>query len=418
MSKQVVTFGCRLNAFESQVMQTQLDELALKEDIVVFNSCAVTKEAERQLRQSIRKAKRQHPEKKIIVTGCAAQINPEHYANMPEVSQVLGNQEKLDLANYLKTPKDMFAHKVHVTDIMQIQETANHLVTSYDEHTRAFVQIQNGCNHRCTFCIIPYGRGNNRSVPIGHITEHVKKLVEQGYQEIVFTGVDISDYGKDLPGAPTLGEMIQRVLKLVPQLKRLRLSSIDVAEIDDTLFGLISYEPRLMPHLHISLQAGDNMILKRMKRRHMREDVLIFCDKVRSLRKDIAFGADIIAGFPTESDAMFENSLKLIKEADLQFLHVFPYSERDGTPAAKMPQVPVAIRKERAALLRQEGEANLRSFLKKYINTMQRVIIEKNDIARAENFIEIKLNTPSNTGEVLEVKVTGVDNLQAIGEIV
>lgn len=405
MTRQVMTFGCRLNAFESQVIQSQLDALN-DEQVIVFNTCAVTKEAERQARQAIRKAKRENPDHKIIVTGCAAQINPDSYARMKEVDQILGNEEKLKIESYQQ--KD----KILVSDIMQLKETAGHLVSSFDGKTRAFVEVQNGCNHRCTFCIIPYGRGNSRSVPVGHIVTHVRQLVEQGYREVVFTGVDISDYGKDLPGQPNLGQMMKRVLNLVPELPRLRLSSIDVAEIDETLMELIAHEPRLMPHLHISLQAGDDMILKRMKRRHSRADVIEFCDKVRKLRPDMVFGADIIAGFPTETDDMFANTLALVKEANLQYLHVFPYSPREGTPAAKMPQVESSIRKERAKLLRQAGEENLLVFLTKGHNTIQSAVVEKPNFARAENFVGIELSSPCEVGEMVKIKITGVNELK------
>lgn len=412
MTAKVITFGCRLNAFESQVIQSQLDCLN-DPNVMVFNTCAVTKEAERQARQAIRKAKREHPERKIIVTGCAAQIDPKAYAQMPEVDQVLGNEEKLDVKNYTN-PSNII-----VTDIMEVKETATHMVGSFEGRARAFVQVQNGCDHRCTFCIIPYGRGNSRSVPMGQIVEHVRHLVEQeGFNEIVFTGVDVSDYGKDLPGKPSLGQMMRRVLNLVPELKRLRLSSIDVAEIDDALLDLIADEPRFMPHLHISLQAGDDMILKRMKRRHSRSDVVKFCDKARKLRPEIAFGADIIAGFPTETDEMFQNTLNLVEEANLQHLHVFPYSARTGTPAAKMPQVPHSIRKERAARLRQAGEKQLDIFLRTQINSIQRVIVEKPLFARSEHFVGIDLTTPVATlGSVIDIKITGINESHWQGEV-
>lgn len=401
MDKQVVTFGCRLNAFESEVIHSQLAGLDT-ENLMVFNTCAVTKEAERQARQAIRKARREHPERKIIVTGCAAQINPQRYADMPEVDQVLGNEEKLNIKQYVDTGK------IVVRDIMEVKETAAHMVGASEGKMRAFVQVQNGCNHRCTFCIIPYGRGNSRSVPVGHIVEHVRRLVEEEYyNEIVFTGVDISDYGSDLPGKPTLGDMMRRVLNLVPQLKRLRLSSIDVAEIDSSLMDLIAHEPRFMPHLHISLQAGDDMILKRMKRRHTRDDVLKFCHEVRMLRPDVAFGADIIAGFPTETHEMFENTLRLVEEADLQHLHVFPYSSREGTPAARMPQLPEPVKKERAAQLRCAGTKQLQRFLEKRLDTVQYAIVEKPSFARSEHFIGVELTMPCPAvGSIIPVHVT------------
>jgi len=404
MDKQIITFGCRLNAFESEVIHSQLAGLDTQ-NLMIFNTCAVTKEAERQARQAIRRARREHPERKIIVTGCSAQIHPQRYADMPEVDQVLGNEEKLNIKQYVD------AGKIVVRDIMQVRETVPHMVGASEGRMRAFVQVQNGCNHRCTFCIIPYGRGNSRSVPVGHIVEHVRRLVqEEGYNEIVFTGVDISDYGSDLPGKPTLGQMMRRVLNLVPELKRLRLSSIDVAEIDDALMDLIAHESRFMPHLHISLQSGDDMILKRMKRRHTRDDVLTFCQNVRSLRPDVAFGADIIAGFPTETNEMFHNTLRLVEEADLQHLHVFPYSSREGTPAARMPQLAEPVKKERAAILRNAGNRQLHSFLGKRLDTVQSAIVEKPSFARSEHFMGIELTDPCmDVGTIISVHVRSVE---------
>jgi threonylcarbamoyladenosine tRNA methylthiotransferase MtaB len=412
MKEQVITFGCRLNTFESQVIKSQLECLEDK-NIIVFNTCAVTKEAERQARQAIRKAKRENPECKIVVTGCSAQIDPTRYAQMPEVDQILGNEEKLDVKNYTDNAK------IVVSDIMQVKETATHMVSSFEGMARAFVQVQNGCDHRCTFCIIPYGRGNSRSIPVGHIVEHVRRLVnEEGFNEVVFTGVDISDYGKDLPGKPSLGQMMQRVLNLVPELKRLRLSSIDVAEIDDAILNLIANEPRFMPHLHISLQAGDDMILKRMKRRHSRADVITFCNKARQLRPEVAFGADIIAGFPTETDEMFQNTLNLVSEANLQHLHVFPYSARTGTPAAKMPQVPEVIRKQRAAKLRNEGNKQLHLFLDNNKHLPQKAIIEKSDFARSEHFVGIRLLKPtSEIGKIVDITIKDIHANHWQGEI-
>lgn len=404
MDKQIITFGCRLNAFESEVIHSQLAGLDTQ-NLMIFNTCAVTKEAERQARQAIRRARREHPERKIIVTGCSAQIHPQRYADMPEVDQVLGNEEKLNIKQYVD------AGKIVVRDIMQVRETVPHMVGASEGRMRAFVQVQNGCNHRCTFCIIPYGRGNSRSVPVGHIVEHVRRLVqEEGYNEIVFTGVDISDYGSDLPGKPTLGQMMRRVLNLVPELKRLRLSSIDVAEIDDALMDLIAHESRFMPHLHISLQSGDDMILKRMKRRHTRDDVLTFCRNVRNLRPDVAFGADIIAGFPTETNEMFHNTLRLVEEADLQHLHVFPYSSREGTPAARMPQLAEPVKKERAAILRNAGNRQLYSFLGKRLDTVQSAIVEKPSFARSEHFMGIELTDPCmDVGTIISVHVRSVE---------
>lgn len=409
MTNEVVTFGCRLNAYESEVIKNNLAK-AGRENVIVFNTCAVTKEAERQARQAIRRARRDNPDKEIVVTGCSAQISPEKYSKMPEVSQVIGNEEKLQENTFHK--KDLLtldSEKILVNDIMSVKETASHLITNLEGKARAFVQVQNGCNHRCTFCIIPYGRGNSRSVPMGEIVTQVRKLVEQGYNEVVLTGVDITDYGKDLPGEPTLGQMMRRLLALVPELPRLRLSSIDVAEIDSDLMAMIESEPRLMPHFHISLQAGDDMVLKRMKRRHSRDDVIKFCEKVRAFRPDAAFGADIIAGFPTETDEMFDNTLNLVHEAGLQYLHVFPYSAREGTPAAKMPQVPGNIRKERAARLRQAGETELHKHLQKFIGTTQKAIVEQNNTARGENFCAIKIDEGLEPGSLIEVNITSVD---------
>ncbi len=345
-ANQVITFGCRLNAYESQVIKMKLKE-ANAQDCIVINTCSVTKEAIKKAKQEVRIQKRKNPLAKIIVTGCAAQIDPEMFSKMPEVFQVIGNEEKLHSVNYYGTQTE----KILVNDIMSIKETAGHLVSHFENNTRAFVQIQNGCNHRCTFCTIPYGRGNNRSVPIGAIISQIKHLVEVGYKEVVLTGVDITDYGCDLPGKSTLGQATNRILNLVPELQRLRLSSVDVAEIDPELLELIKYHPKLMPHLHISMQSGDNMILKRMKRRHSREEVINFCNEVRQTRSEVAFGADIIAGFPTETDQMFENTKNLVDEAGLQYLHVFPYSAHPNTPASKMPQVENKIKKERTQIL-------------------------------------------------------------------
>ena len=385
MSIDVITFGCRLNTYESEVMKKHAYDAGLA-DTIIFNTCAVTAQAEKQARQAIRKARREHPEKRIVVTGCAAQVHPDSFASMPEVNAVIGNQEKMTAAPYLTLDSE----RAQVNDIMSVKETASHMVASFDGRARAFIQVQNGCDHRCTFCIIPFGRGNSRSVPIGGITTQVRALVEGGYNEIVFTGVDVSAYGADLPGAPTLGQMMRRVLNLVPELKRLRLSSIDVAEIDEDLLDLIANEKRLMPHLHLSLQAGDNMILKRMKRRHTREQVIEFCKLARSLRPDVVFGADIIAGFPTETDEMFENSLRIVEEADLTFLHVFPYSEREGTPASRMPPVEKKIRKERAKKLRDLGDAQVAKHYKTQVGRTLSAVIENDNTARAEDFSLIK----------------------------
>ncbi len=402
---QVKTFGCRLNFYESEVMRGHAQKAGM-DDAIIFNTCAVTKEAERQARQSIRRARRENPDAKIIVTGCSAQINPDMYTGMGEVDQVIGNDLKLKAESWGVSPEDV---KVMVNDIMSVKETAGHLINGFEDKSRAFLQVQNGCDHRCTFCIIPYGRGNSRSVPIGVIADQVRMLVDQGYNEIVFTGVDVTSYGPDLPGAPTLGQMIRRVLALVPELKRLRLSSLDPVEIDEDLWHLIANEPRLMPHLHLSLQAGDDMILKRMKRRHLRQDVIDVCNKARELRPDMEFGADIIAGFPTETDEMFENSLKIVEECDITYLHIFPYSERDGTPAAKIPnQVPVPLRKERAAKLRTLGEKKAQDLLARNIDKEMEVLVEKGGIGRAENFVSVALPDDLEVGALIRVKTNAV----------
>lgn len=435
-TNQIVTFGCRLNAYESEAIKKAIGESG-QENLIVFNSCAVTSEAERQLRQAVRKARKEHPEARIVVTGCAAQIDPQKYAKMDEVDLVLGNQEKSKAQSYLGitgvgvqnfeplqhadklfletkkqsanflTPDE--TAKILVNDIMSVRDTAPQLVSYFENKTRAFLEIQNGCNHRCTFCIIPFGRGNSRSVAFGEIVAQVKKMVEAGHKEIVFTGVDISDYGKDLAAPITLSQMIKRLLALVPQLPRLRLSSIDVAEIDDGILDLIANEKRFMPYLHLSVQSGDDMILKRMKRRHNRAQILEFCAKARQLRPDITFGADIIAGFPTETDEMFANSLRLIEEAGIIFTHIFPYSKREGTPAANMPQVNGAVIKERARLLREAGERELQKYLQTQIGKNLSVIVEKNGVAKSENFLDVKISAESKPGEILQIKVLGLE---------
>lgn len=408
----IQTFGCRLNAYESEVMKGHAKDAGL-ENSMIFNTCAVTLEAERQARQAIRKARKENPDMKIIVTGCAAQINPKMFTDMPEVDQVIGNDMKLKAETWgLK--KD---EKVIVNDIMSVRETASHLIEGFEGHSRAFIQVQNGCDHRCTFCIIPYGRGNSRSVSVEEITEQVRKLVTAGFNEIVMTGVDVTSYGKDLPGEPTLGQMIKRVLISVPELPRLRLSSLDPVEIDDDLWRLIAEEPRLMPHLHMSLQAGDDMVLKRMKRRHLRKDAIAMCDRARSYRPDMVFGCDIIAGFPTETDEMFENTYNLVKDCDLTFLHIFPYSQRPGTPAARMPQVDLAIRKERAAKLRALGEIQMERFLKSHVGFNRQIIVENDNIGRTEHFASVKLGRDLPIGSLFNIKITGIDGAHLIGEV-
>lgn len=411
MKHEVITFGCRLNTYESEVIKEAFKGLD-GEDVVVFNTCAVTKEAERQARQAIRKAKRDNPNARIIVTGCSAQVNPTQYSDMVEVDKVLGNEEKFNIPFHLKN-----AEKVIVNDIMSVKETASHLIEGFEGRARAFVQVQNGCDHRCTFCIIPYGRGNSRSVPIGEIVNQVRTLVKSGYNEVVLTGVDITAYGKDLPSSPTLGQMVRRLLNLVPELPRLRFSSLDVAEVDADLLDLYENEKRIMPHIHISLQAGDDMVLKRMKRRHTRSDVVEFCDKLRQLRPDVVFGADIIAGFPTETDEMFDNTLNLVSEAGIQYLHVFPYSKREGTPAAKMPQVEKQVRKDRAAKLRQAGDLELQKYLKNCEGTIRTAIVEKELYAREEGFAGVKLTSPAEVGSLVAVKITGFEGQDLIGEV-
>lgn len=407
---EIITFGCRLNSYESEVIRNHAKNNGLH-DAIIFNTCAVTAEAERQARQAIRKASRENPEKKIFVTGCAVQVNPERFSDMSEIDRVIGNDLKLKSDAW----RFDFENRVTVNDIMSVKETAHHLIEGMEGKTRAFVQVQNGCDHRCTFCIIPYGRGNSRSVPIGDIVEQIKALVDQGYREIVLTGVDITSYGTDLPGKPPLGQMIKRLLAMVPNLSRLRLSSLDPVEIDDDLWDLIACEPRFMPHLHISLQAGDNMILKRMKRRHLREDVIKICEKAVKLRPEIAFGADIITGFPTETDEMFGNTISLVKECNIPYLHVFPYSSRPQTPAAKMPQIPVNIRKERAKKLREVGAKQLNIFLQSLLSKTLSVIVEADGNGRSEEFASVmipeKIKPRLKQGEIIKVKATSVDCL-------
>ena len=409
---ELITFGCRLNTYESEVMRDHATNAGL-EDAIIVNTCAVTKEAERQARQAIRRAHKKNPEAKIIVTGCSAQINPDVYAGIKGVTNVIGNDVKLEGATW----QGLDGAKVLVNDIMSVKETASHLVEGFEGRARAFIQVQNGCDHRCTFCIIPYGRGNSRSVPIGAIVEQVRMLVAQGYQEIVLTGVDVTSYGPDLPGKPTFGQMIRRVLALVPELPRLRLSSLDPVEIDEDLWTLIAEEPRLMPHLHLSAQAGDDMVLKRMKRRHLRQDILDVVKRARDVRPDIAFGADIIAGFPTETDEMFENTRALIEEADLVYAHIFPYSEREGTPAARMPQVDHAMRKERAAILRETADKQHQNYLKKYMNKSFQIIVEKQNFGHTENFIPVRFNENVPVGSLVQFRAETLEDNHLFGQI-
>ena len=398
-----LTFGCRLNALESEVMRERAMAAGLR-DAVLVNTCAVTAEAVRQAKQAIRRARRESPDARIVVSGCAAQIDPAAFAAMPEVDLVLGNAEKLDAAAYRDFgPAEA---RIRVNDITSVRETAGHLIEGMDGRARAFVEIQNGCDHRCTFCIIPQGRGNSRSVPMGAVVGQIRRLVENGYREVVLTGVDITSYGGDLPGEPSLGRLVRSILRTVPELERLRLSSIDSIEADAALLDAIALEERLMPHLHLSLQHGDDLMLKRMKRRHSRADALGFVETVRRLRPDVVFGADLIAGFPTEDEAMFSRSLAIVEEAGLTFLHVFPFSPRPGTPAARMPQVHRTAVKERAIRLRARGEAALARHLAAETGATRRVLVERNGVGRTEHFTptEIGFGAP---GDVVAARVTG-----------
>jgi len=412
---EILTFGCRLNAYESEIIRNHTQAAGI-DDLVIVNTCAVTAEAERQARQAIRRARRSKPDAKIVVTGCAAQINPEQYGAMDEVDIVLGNEEKLRAESW--SALENGEPEIRVNDIMSITETANHLISGFDDRARAFVQIQQGCDHRCTFCIIPFGRGPSRSTAVGEIVRQVRSLVENGYKEVVLTGVDLTDYGKDLPGHPSLGNLCRRLLMQVPDLPRLRLSSLDPVEIDDDLFGLIETEARLLPYFHLSLQAGDDMVLKRMKRRHNREDAIKVCNRIRATRPDATFGADLIAGFPTETDEMFENTLAIIDECDLTHLHVFPYSERGDTPAAKMPAVPKKIRRERAARLRAAGEVRLSGLLKTRIGKTASVLIEKDNMGRCEQFLQVRLYQDVETGTIVNCQISGTDKSQLDATIV
>ena len=409
---EILTFGCRLNAYESEVMRDHARAAGLG-DVVVVNSCAVTGEAERQARQAIRRARRERPGARIIVTGCAAQIDPAAFAAMPEVSQVIGNAEKLKAETFRALAAGA-SERVAVADIMAVRETASHLLAGFEGRARAFVQVQQGCDHRCTFCIIPYGRGPSRSVPVGDIVAEARFLVEHGYNEIVLTGVDITSYGADLPGRPSLGQMARRLLAQVPELGRLRLSSLDPVEIDADLWRLIGGEPRLMPHLHLSLQAGDDLILKRMKRRHSRAEAIALTRRARDLRPDIAFGADLIAGFPTESEDAFQRSLDLVEECGIAFLHIFPYSARRGTPAARMPQLPVALRRERAARLRAAGAAARGRFLAAQVGRPARLLVEKLEQGRAighsEQFAPLRLDRDAPIGAVVAADIVAASS--------
>ena len=404
------TLGCRLNAYETEAMK----DLAAKagvSDAVVVNTCAVTAEAVRKARQEIRKLKRENPEAKIIVTGCAAQTEPATFSSMDEVDVVIGNTEKMQADTWNAMGPNFIGEteRVQVDDIMSVTETAGHLIDGFGTRSRAYVQVQNGCDHRCTFCIIPYGRGNSRSVPAGVVVDQIKRLRDKGYNEVVLTGVDLTSWGADLPAEPRLGDLVLRILKLVPDLPRLRISSIDSIEADDALMQAIATEPRLMPHLHLSLQHGDDMILKRMARRHLRDDAIQFCEEAKKLRPEMTFGADIIAGFPTETDAHFENSLKLVSDCDLTWLHVFPYSKREGTPAAKIPtQVNGTIIKERAARLRTAGEIQVQKHLEAQRGRTHTILMENPNMGRTEQFTEVRFDAPQIEGALVTAKILGL----------
>jgi len=406
MSVDVVTFGCRLNITESEVIRRAAGGL---DDAVVVNTCAVTAEAVRQARQTIRRIKRERHDARIVVTGCAAQTEPGTFAAMPEVDRVIGNEEKLDPRSWTGT-----GERIAVGDIMAVKRHAVHAVDSIEGHTRAFLQVQNGCDHRCTFCIIPFGRGNSRFVPVDEAVAQARRLAERGYRELVLTGVDITSYGADLAGAPRLGALVKRILKDVPELARLRLSSIDSVEADDDLLDALGNEPRLMPHLHLSLQAGDDLVLKRMKRRHTRADAIAFCNQVRQLRPDVAFGADIIAGFPTETEDMFARSLDLVEECGLTQLHVFPFSPRPGTPAARMPQLDRAVVKQRAARLRAKGEAALARHLEAQVGHRRLVLTERGGIGHTEQFTAVRLASAVEPGKFLDLTMAGHDGRQLL----
>jgi threonylcarbamoyladenosine tRNA methylthiotransferase MtaB len=409
MTVEVLTFGCRLNAYESQVMSDLAGGL---KNTFVVNTCAVTGEAERQARQAIRRLAREHPDAKIVATGCAVQINPSDWAGLPNVTRVLGNADKLKPESWRDSTVSQ------VTDINDAQETSNHLVTEFKNRARAFVQVQQGCDHRCTFCIIPFGRGRNRSAPVEQIVDQVRTLVVEGHKEVVFTGVDIASYGSDVPGQPTLGQMARQVLERVPELPRLRLSSLDPAAIDEDLWPLIGDDPRLMPHLHLSIQAASDLILKRMRRRHLVADLRRVIDRARRIRPEIAIGADLIAGFPTETDQAFQETLGFVREMSIPYLHVFPFSERPGTPAARMPAVPVAIRKERAAVLRQEGQKSLASFLRSMVGRPLSVLMESEVDGHSEHFASVRMQRPVGVNQLVRAIVTDATEFSVMAEAV
>ena len=409
MTVDVVTFGCRLNIVESESMRLQALE-AGHDNLVIFNTCAVTAEATRQARQAIRRLKRERPDATIVVTGCAAQIEPAMFAGMDEVDRVIGNSEKSQSRTWAQLADPAGGQeRVQVADIMAVRETASHLIDGFEGRTRAFVQVQNGCDHRCTFCIIPYGRGPSRSVAMGAAVDQIKRLVDRGYKEVVLTGVDMTSWGADLPGTPRLGQLMQSILTHVPDLPRLRLSSIDSIEADEALIDALASEKRLMPHLHLSLQAGDDMILKRMKRRHLRDDAIAFSQKIKSLRPDIVFGADIIAGFPTETEEMFANSLALVRDCGLTYLHVFPFSPREGTPAARMPQLPKQVVKERAKRLREAGDLALDAYLNSQLGTVQTVLVEQEHLGRGEGFATVRFRSSVEAGQIVQAPIIGIE---------
>lgn len=403
------SMGCRLNAYETEAMKELAAQAGLAGAVIV-NTCAVTAEAVRKSRQEIRKLRRANPDAKLIVTGCAAQTEPESFAAMAEVDSVIGNTEKMQLSTWQSLAVDFIGEteKIQVDDIMSVTETAGHLIDGFGTRSRAYVQVQNGCDHRCTFCIIPFGRGNSRSVAAGVVIDQIKRLVNKGYNEVVLTGVDLTSWGADLPAQPKLGDLVMRILKLVPDLPRLRISSIDSIEVDDNLMQAIATENRLMPHLHLSLQAGDDMILKRMKRRHMRDDAIAFCQEAKRLRPEMTYGADIIAGFPTETEAMFENSLKLIEECGLTWLHVFPYSVRQGTPAARMPQVGGKHIKRRAAELRAAGAQQVQRHLWEQNGATHHILMESSRMGRTEQFTEVTLSSDQPEGKIITAQITGI----------
>ena len=409
------TLGCRLNAYETEAMKDLSAQAGLS-DAVVVNTCAVTAEAVRKARQEIRRLRRAHPGARLIVTGCAAQTEPETFAAMPEVDAVIGNTEKMRPETWAGLAADFIGETeaVQVDDIMSVKETAGHLIDGFGTRSRAYVQVQNGCDHRCTFCIIPFGRGNSRSVPAGVVVDQIKRLVDRGYNEVVLTGVDLTSWGADLPGAPRLGDLVMRLLRLVPDLARLRISSIDSIEVDENLMLAIATEPRLMPHLHLSLQHGDDLILKRMKRRHLRDDAIRFSEEARRLRPDMTFGADIIAGFPTETEAAFENSLKLVEDCALTWLHVFPYSPRPGTPAARMPQVDGRAIKDRAARLRAAGDAAVARHLAAQVGRVHKVLMESPVMGRTEQFTEVVFAEVQPEGQIVDARITGVSGQQLV----